>query len=230
MLIKRIALSSLILLAITIIAAFIMRRSFCGYICPLGTLQELAAKAGRLLGIKKIHINSKADKYLRLLKYPVLILFIYLSWLTGTLAVRPYDPWAAYHHIYSSEVFSKFLAGFIILILSVFSAPFIERFFCKYLCPMGGFLGLLSRISFFRIKRDTAACTECGECSSVCQMNIDVMNMDKVKSSECISCSECIESCPADGALKIDSPDFSKKLSVEPLHILLITLLLLFLS
>lgn len=53
MLIKRIALSSLILLAITIIAAFIMRRSFCGYICPLGTLQELAAKAGRLLGIKK---------------------------------------------------------------------------------------------------------------------------------------------------------------------------------
>ena len=81
-----------------------------------------------------------------------------------------------------------------------------DRFFCKYLCPAGALLGLLSRVSFLNIRRDADACIDCGRCDKACMMNVEVATADVVRSSECISCNECVNVCPVPGALKVTAP------------------------
>jgi MauM/NapG family ferredoxin protein len=71
------------------------------------------------------------------------------------------------------------------------------RFWCRYLCPLGALLGLISRISFFRYSQDNVKCTNCQHCTFVCPTG--AINLDKeiaVDSSECIQCHDCGAVCP----------------------------------
>jgi len=78
-----------------------------------------------------------------------------------------------------------------------------ERAFCKYVCPLGAFNAILSRIPLFRIKREASTCISCSICDRACPMNIDVMKPDAVNSPECIACMECVTTCPTKkGTLK----------------------------
>ncbi len=72
----------------------------------------------------------------------------------------------------------------------------IPRFFCRTLCPLGAFLGVLSRFSLFRINRDVHKCTDCNLCLTRCEGAADPMG--KVRLSECFSCMNCIDDCPED--------------------------------
>lgn len=72
----------------------------------------------------------------------------------------------------------------------------IPRFFCRTLCPLGAFLGVLSRYSLFRINRDVHKCTDCNLCLTRCEGAADPMG--KVRLSECFSCMNCIDDCPED--------------------------------
>jgi polyferredoxin len=67
----------------------------------------------------------------------------------GQLAIRPYDPWAAWNHLIGPDLFAEFLAGFIVLAASLVGSLLFDRFFCKYLCPMGAFLAVIRRIGWF---------------------------------------------------------------------------------
>ena len=71
---------------------------------------------------------------------------------------------------------------------------FIERFFCKYICPAGALYGIISKISPYKIKR--SPCSNCGLCSKKCPMGIDVAKQETVNSAECISCGICVGTCP----------------------------------
>jgi Pyruvate/2-oxoacid:ferredoxin oxidoreductase delta subunit len=198
---------------ITIVITLLFRRSFCGMICPLGALQEISAKIGSLLlKGRKFTIPPKIDKILRYYKYFVLILAVVMAWMTGSLWIQRFDPWAAYAHIpHLDELFSIYLTGFIILVSSLFLSAVYDRFFCKYACPMGAFNALLGLISPFKIKRKVDTCTSCGLCTKVCPVNIDVANKDVVKSAECINCQECVTVCPEKETL--DSHFFNFKLN-----------------
>ena len=72
----------------------------------------------------------------------------------------------------------------------------IPRFFCRVLCPLGAFLGVLSRYSLFRINRDVHKCTDCNLCLTRCEGAAD--QMGQVRLSECFSCMNCIDDCPED--------------------------------
>jgi len=74
----------------------------------------------------------------------------------------------------------------------------VPRFFCRVLCPLGALLGLLSRFTWWRIKRDPAKCTDCGLCLSHCEGACDPHA--QLRMSECLVCFNCIEDCP-EGAL-----------------------------
>ena len=198
---RRIAWSSFTLLGAVLLLAVLFRRSFCGNLCPLGTLQELFGMTGKKLFRKRYELKRKVDRPLRYLKYAMLLVFVSLSWILGTLVIRPYDPWAAYHHITSADLFAEFGIGLGILAGSLIGSIFIERVFCKYLCPMGAFLGLINRIGIFRIKRNDATCIHCGKCDRACPVNIEVESVDQVRSSECINCSECVNVCPVKDTL-----------------------------
>lgn len=220
LLLKKVAWSSFILLFTTIGVSLLFRRSFCGNICPLGFLQELFGIAGSKILKKRLNMPNKLDKVLRYLKYAVLVIFLGLAWRTMELSIRPYDPWVAYHHLGSDDLINKNLVGFIILCLSLGLGIFIDRPFCKYLCPMGGFLGLTSKIGLVRIKRNKNICTDCKICDKKCPVNIDISNSESIKSSECLTCSECINSCPVPNALSYTTPGTKgKRISVFSLLI-----------
>ncbi len=230
---KRIATSSFILLIAVLISAIFFRRTFCGHICALGSLQEIFGRTGKKLFKKRFNVPSVIDKPLRYLKYIVLfgiliwqLLVLYQAFKSGStkemeLVIRPYDPWVAYQHILSSDLFNEFFVGFIILIITIIGSFVYDRIFCKYLCPMGGFLGLINRIGLFRVARNKETCIDCKACDKACPVNIKVQSLEKVNSSECINCNECVNSCPVTDTLYVEGP---KKLRVSPIAVTLVTL------
>jgi len=174
----------------TLIFAFIFGRSFCGQICPFGALQELAGKIGK----RKPGVPEKADKIMRRFKYVVLIFITIAAWFTSSLWISPYDPWAAFAHIWSgSMLISEMRAGAVILALVLAASIFVDRFFCKYLCPAGAMYGIISRLSPCKIKRED--CSSCGLCAKACPMRVEVDRVRTVKSSECIACGQCVVAC-----------------------------------
>ncbi len=195
---QRLQPSSFVLLLATAILGVVLARFFCGWICALGALQGVFGWLGRKVFKKRPTIPAKVDKYLRLLKYVVLVVVLFLTWRAGSLIIRPYDPFAAYGHLSAGweELWGEFAVGFVILVGSLGLSFVYERFFCKYLCPLGAFLALISRISPFRIKRDNTTCIHCSLCDKSCPMNIDVQHPDVVRSPECINCQECVTVCP----------------------------------
>jgi NapH/MauN family ferredoxin-type protein len=217
---ERIALSSFILLGATVVIAIVFRRSFCGNICPLGTLQELAARLGRLFFKKRTVMPAAIDKPLRYLKYAVLVLVAVLSAVLATLVIRPVDPWAAYQHLTGPDLFQEFAGGFVVLVASLALSLVFDRFFCKYLCPMGAFLGLVSKGGLFKVTRNKDSCIDCMACDKACPVNIPVQSLDRVMTAECLNCSECINACPVPNTLYYEGP---KKARVAPLVMLIIT-------
>jgi polyferredoxin len=194
---KRTNISNFVLLGGSIALVIIVGRFFCGWICMLGFLQEIFGKIGRKLFGKRFIFPVKIDRYLRFLKYIVLCVVVFLTWKIGDMIIRPYDPFVAWAHIPSGfEVFEDFLAGFIFLAVSLILSMFVDRFFCKYLCPLGGFLGILHRVGLYKIKRDESTCINCKKCDDVCPVNLDISTSERVTSSECINCMQCISYCP----------------------------------
>ena len=218
-LLAKIAWSSFILLAATIAVALVFRRVFCGKICAFGALQELFGRLGKAIFRKRLTVPAAIDKPARYLKYLTLAAIVILSAVAGQLIIRPYDPWAAWNHLLSVELISGFLIGLIILAVSIAGSLLYDRFFCKYLCPMGGFLGLINGLGWFRIKRNDATCTHCMACNKACPVNIKVESMGQVRTSECIACSLCVNACPVKDTLVIGGPRKGKVSSLAVLGI-----------
>ncbi len=195
--------------------SILFKRSFCGSVCPLGTLQDLAGALGRaVLGRNRFRLPPGPDRILRLLKYPVLVLAVASAWITGTLWIQSFDPWPAYAHLFNpSELFPTYAVGFGILAASLVLSFFLERAFCKYLCPMGAFTAVLGLASPFKVRRDAGACTDCGLCDRACPVNLEVSAAGAVTDAECLSCGACAAACPAPGALGMG---FSRKRPIPP--------------
>ena len=225
--IDKIYAGTIALFIISVITAIIFRRGFCGWICPLGGMQEILGRLGRKIMGKQLVIPLNIDKYLRYLKYLILLLTAVMAWLTASMWMAPFDPWSAYGHLGEglTAVWKESPVGLIILFLTFIGSFFYDRFFCKYLCPMGGFLAIVSKISPFKIRRDKDVCINCNLCTESCSMNIDVAKVSTVSSVECINCQECTEVCPKEGAL-FNSFSFNKKAFLPPV---LVGLLILFL-
>ncbi|MDR0442342.1 MAG: 4Fe-4S binding protein [Treponema sp.] len=181
----------------TLVFAFLFGRAFCGNICPFGALQEFTGKIAK----RKFTVPVKADAVLRFLKYAVLVFVTVMAWVTASIWISPYDPYAAFAHIWAGKgLFSETGTGFVILVIVLAVSIFIDRFFCKYLCPAGALYGIIAKISPAKIRRNACTscnCSACEQCSKICPMNVDVSKTDAVKSAECIACGQCITACPS---------------------------------
>ncbi|NTU72297.1 MAG: 4Fe-4S binding protein [Coriobacteriia bacterium] len=225
-LIQRVAVSSVILLGVTLAIAVVFRRAFCGYICPLGAIQEFAAKIGlKLFKGKRPQMPAAIDKPARFLKYAILVFFAVWSWQAASLVIRPYDPWVAWMHLTSAELLAEFAIGFGVLVVSIIGSVVYDRFFCKYLCPMGGLLGAISRLSIFKVRRNDSTCTDCKLCDKVCPVNVKVSTVDVVNDAECINCNECVNVCPVKDTLVVSSGPAPAK-SLSPTMVLGLTVAL----
>jgi len=205
-LIQRIAVSSVVLLVMTVLIALVFRRAFCGYLCPLGAAQELFGKIGNAIWPRNRPVMPAAlDKPARLLKYGILVFFTVWTWQAAALVIRPYDPWVAWMHLTSAEVFAEFGVGLAILGVSLVGSIVYDRFFCKYLCPMGGFLGAISRLSLFKVRRVESTCIDCKLCDQSCPVNVTVSTVHVVQDAECINCNECVNACPVAETLVVST-------------------------
>lgn len=225
-LIEKIFSGTMILFAITLVIALIFRRSFCGLICPFGAIQEFFGKIGQVLFKKKFIMPKKIDKPLRYLKYVILVITVFYAWKTAGLWMAPYDPWSAYAHLPEglSSVWAESAVGLIILIITVVGSLIYDRFFCKYLCPMGALYAIIGKFSPHRVVRDENKCIDCGICSKKCPVNIDVQHLKEIKSSECLNCQTCVLNCPKQGALELKQG----KNTISPLVTIIIVMALFF--
>ena len=102
------------------------------------------------------------------------------------------------------------MIGLIILSIILIASLFVQRPWCKYLCPYGAFLGLFNKIKVFRIIRKDSTCISYKKCSNVCPMSIDVHEKNAVRDLSCISCFECVgeKVCPKKNTISCSSDDF----------------------
>lgn len=199
--------SSLILLAGTVLLALVLRRAFCGWICPLGAMQEVFAGLGRRLGWRRSTSASRVDAKLRALKYVVLVVIVAATWAAGDMVFRPYDPWAAWAHLSAGlkTLGQEFLVGSLVLGLSLLGSLVIDRPWCRYLCPLGALLGGLARAGAVRVVRREETCLHCRACDRACPVDIPIEAMPQVRTTECLSCAECVAVCPAPRTLELRS-------------------------
>ena len=205
-------LSNLVLLIAVLGVALLLRSAFCGWICPLGFLQDLVANLRKVLtrhipglrrGLTRInqsgHRLAFLDRYLRYVKYVVLVWAVAGSAYYGYMVFRDYDPWATLLNV---AEFS-FTPGVIVLGVTLLASFFVERPWCRYACPLGAVSGLFGKLSPVYLKREESACTSCAICTKACPMGLDVHTSTTIRSADCITCLECVEVCPRNGALEV---------------------------
>lgn len=206
-LLPKIAVSSGLLWLATGVSLLAFRRSFCGNVCPLGALQELVSNLGRkVLGKHRRPLPQWLDRPARWAKYGVLAGVLILSWALADLVIRPFDPWVAYMHLSSAEVLTELGVGLGILLASLALSFLYDRFFCKYLCPMGAATAMVGKLGWFRVRRQEAACISCGKCDAICPVNLKVSKLAQVTSGECLACGKCVQVCPQPAALYLGGP------------------------
>lgn len=206
--------SSLVLSVTVLVLAVAGRGFFCGFLCPMGTVQEMVHAAGRAVTDRVPPLRRlrrrvergassqrwrRTDRILRWGRWLVLAWAIIGAAVTGTMVFREADPWIA---LLSVAEFELSLA-FVVLIATLVLALFVERPFCRYACPLGAVQSLAGRLSPIAIQRDASACLECDLCNQACPMAIPVNARTRVTDTSCTGCLECLGACPSKDALTV---------------------------
>ncbi len=205
--------AGLTLFIAALLISLFLRKGFCGWICPIGFASNLAEKFSTKLGIL-FSLPAWIDIPLLSLKYLLLGFFSYLIlWQMSLEGLTDFHN-SAYNLISDAKMLHFFLqpsvlAGSIMLGIILFSFV-IRNFWCRYLCPYGGLLGILAIFSPFQVKRNEETCIDCKKCDRVCPASITITNRKTVRNAECIGCLECVQVCPAKNCLTLSLPGKKK--------------------
>jgi polyferredoxin len=197
--------AALVLFLTFVAMALLTKKSFCSFICPVGTLSEGSWKIGCKLFGRNFRIWRGLDLSLQFVKYALLFFFIKLI-LFGMPAFALKEFLTAPYWAIADVKMLHFFTGMsttsmvIIAVLSLLSVLY-KNFWCRYLCPYGALLGLFSMLSPFKVKRSQDQCIDCGVCSRGCPAQIDVQHKVQIHSPECTGCLTCVSNCPVEGAL-----------------------------
>ena len=196
--------AALFLLASFLTASLLFRKSFCGWLCPVGTLSEYLWKLGRQTFRRNFRLPRWLDLGLRSLKYVLLGLFAYavVSMPAQALAEFLQSPYGIVADVKMLNFF-RFMGvtAAVVLGMLVLASVFVQNFWCRYLCPLGALHGLSSLLSPLRIRRDPVKCIDCAKCAKACPSRLAVDTLVQIRSAECLGCLECVAVCPAEGAL-----------------------------
>jgi polyferredoxin len=206
---------------LVLVPTLLLGRVFCNWMCPYGTLHQFI---GWVFNIRKHRDNIVNNRYRRIyqLKYYILAILLVMAAFgslqiglldpicllvrTFTVAIQPAADLLAYDldiqflaaspGVPDQQVFDgAWFVGLMIIVLVGMNLV-IPRFFCRVLCPLGAFLGVLSRFALFRIERDLTKCTDCNLCMRHCEGASDPQAA--LRKSECFVCFNCIDDCPED--------------------------------
>jgi len=174
----------------------LVRRAFCGYACPIGTLSEWVQRGARRLGLRAWEVPPRLERGLGVLKYALLAVILFFTYRAGELVFRGYDPAYALLSRNGEDItaWAYVVAGGIVLGSLLVSLPF-----CRWLCPLAAALDPFSRAGWMRVRRDPAACSGCMSCARACPMALPVDRVETVTAARCTACMECVEACPEKG-------------------------------
>ena len=193
------------MLLATVPATVLVGKFFCGFFCSFGAVQDLLwLGSHRLRALFPGKRNlKKADRIFRFAKYAVLFYFIIFIW-SGVTAVKTAGPWQVFGQYVSfghwPGLKPLLSVGGILLLVIFIGSLFVQRFFCRYFCPMGAIYSLISQTSFLKIDKPREECGKCHLCTSKCTMGMDLTKKDRIAGGECISCQKCVSWCPKGNA------------------------------
>ena len=180
-------------LIVLIFYALVAPRAYCGWVCPVNLLTDLAAWIREKFGIRtKILSVSKNARYY------LMILALICSGLFGIAAFETLNYIGFFTRAVTSLSVSAFSIALIIGIFEIFAG---NRIICSHICPLGGFWAIISKFSLIRIYHKQANCTKCNKCKIVCPEAhiLELVSKKDFKiGSECISCGRCVEVCDDD--------------------------------
>lgn len=201
--------AALFLLVSFLSIAFLLRKAFCSWLCPVGTLSEYLWRAGRRTLGRNFHLTRWLDLPLRSLKY---LLLGFFAWSVANMSADATEqfmrsPYGAIADVRMLNFFRDLgETAAIVLGILVLASVLVQNFWCRYLCPYGAWLGMASLLSPLRIRRSAAACIACAKCAKVCPSALPVDKLVTIKSAECTGCLECVAVCPSEGALQLALP------------------------
>jgi ferredoxin-type protein NapH len=196
------------------IAGLSLGRWICGWLCPFGLLSDMFQR-----GSRKVWRPAKAWAAL---KFVILGLIFVVPLAMGLAGGADWLPFCSTFCVsgdfygllpfYATTGARDFGAAFaggnaVALVTILFHASVLlgfvwlaiqvsGRVFCRYVCPLGAFLGLFYKISFVRVEHVDSSCIQCGECEDACAMGIHLREDDFLTRSNCISCGRCLKLCP----------------------------------
>jgi polyferredoxin len=176
-----------VLLVVPVVSTLLVGRSFCGWVCFFGTIQEYLFEARKR--VFPFKTRRKLPSWLSYSKFVVLGLILYFAIVSSRVVFCDYDPF--FYIIY--RMFSLDTLG-VLTVLLVAGSLFIERPFCRYACPMGAVLMAADAVALNRVRVAEPSCNACRLCTRVCPMNRDLVN----GKGECINCGKCFETCRKD--------------------------------
>jgi polyferredoxin len=192
-----------------VLMSLLAKKAFCSWLCPVGTFSEALWKLGRKLFRRNLHLPQWVDIPLRGLKYVLLGFFVFV---VGTMSVEAIESFMATPYGLIADVkMLNFFRGMgetavIVIALLICGSILAQNFWCRYLCPYGALMGLVSLVSPVKIRRDADVCIDCGKCTKACPASLPIDRLVKIRSVECTACMECIAVCAAENALQLSLP------------------------
>lgn len=184
--------AGLLILIMAVLISIIFKKGFCSTICPVGFVSELISESGL-----KIKIHKYIFPFFAWIKYALFGFFAYAILyqmsvfdINGFLR-SPYNIVADAKMLYFFQHPS--MTTIIVLGSLIFLTMLFKNLWCRFLCPYGAMLGLLSMLSPFKVKRDKKSCTSCKACSNACPMDIEIHKKNIVHTPECFGCFECVK-------------------------------------
>jgi len=202
--------AGLVILLLAIGTGVLLKKAFCSWICPVGIVSESLASVGRRLFRRRVKLPRGLDYPLRSLKYLLLAFFAYSIFVVmtpGEIVTFLHSPYNKVADV-KMMLFFAHLTSFALKVLAVLVvlSVVVPYFWCRFLCPYGALLGLLSLASPLKITRTASQCIDCALCAKACPAGIGVDRAQRVRSDECTGCLSCVAACPVPTALQMETP------------------------
>ncbi|MEN8221832.1 MAG: 4Fe-4S binding protein [Acidobacteriota bacterium] len=196
----------IVMLFVIFLLTLIGPKLFCGYVCPVGAMQELIAMLSDKLKIKRFSTNFRIANAVRLILF---LLFIFIS-ATAVLnivykgQVFPrsfYDFINPFHGLEFGleKTFIGYITHYVPFLLTLILSFKYYRPFCHFVCPIGLYTHFIEQVSFFRIRLNKNSCTDCNICvkESPCTAVPAILEGSELR-PDCYTCNVCVEVCPED--------------------------------
>jgi len=209
-----------------LVLVLLLSKTWCGWLCPFGVVQDWAAAVRKKLAITETRLPWTLSDRIKPVKYVLLIMLLLVPLFIANLKLHPdfsllfcqicpakplmplFECNPSNLSIDTTNVITLLLTSISVIVAAVMLVGMFckERFFCLF-CPMLALISLFERIGFMRLQKNVDSCIGCGNCQRLCPMDIRTVHLEQVKrdvlTPECLLCMKCVEGCPVDNTLTV---------------------------